>query len=193
MYKFALGMIETVGLAAGIEAADTAVKSANIKLLGYELTRGGGLVTVKIAGDVGAVKAAVEAGSIAAEKVNKVWSKLVIPRPHDEIQGLIKSMDTVGLCNDETEKKEKKSEKEDKEIEEEHKEVETISIKEVEVSENQQKKEKIEQEPSVEEDLNEENNKKKEDICNLCGDPKCPRKKGESRSLCIHNKNKRRN
>lgn len=183
MYKFALGMIETVGLAAGIEAADTAVKSANIRLLGYELTRGGGLVTIKIAGDVGAVKAAVEAGSMAAAKVNKVWSKHIIPRPHEEIQCLIESTQTVGLYSgikeeekkEKQENKEKESEeeqnKETKKEEEKPKEIEVINLKEIKKEESQEEKEKLE-----------------EDVCNLCRDPKCPRKKGEARSLCIHNK-----
>ncbi|MBS4534542.1 BMC domain-containing protein [Clostridium sp. D2Q-14] len=188
MYKFALGMIETVGLAAGIEAADTAVKSANIKLLGYELTKGHGLVTVKFAGDVGAVKSALEAGSAAAEKVNKVWSKLVIPRPHDEIQGLIKSMETVGLFNVDTKKEEQEKEQENKEIENKEKEIPSINLKDVKELENQYKMDRSEEDSSKI-----DKNIKKEDICNICGDPKCPRKKGESRSLCIHNKNKRRN
>ena len=65
-----LGLIETQGLAGGIEAADAAVKSANVELIGYELTRGGGWTTVKIQGDVGAVKAAVDAARIAAGKVS---------------------------------------------------------------------------------------------------------------------------
>lgn len=91
--KEALGLIETVGLAAAIEAADTAVKAANVKLLGYEKTRGNGMITVKIVGDVGAVKAAVTAGVMAANRVNEVYSYHVIPRPHDEIEALIANVD----------------------------------------------------------------------------------------------------
>lgn len=91
--KEALGLIETVGLAAAIEAADTAVKAANVKLLGYEKTRGNGMITVKIVGDVGAVKAAVTAGVMAANRVNEVYSYHVIPRPHDEIKTLIANVD----------------------------------------------------------------------------------------------------
>lgn len=89
----ALGLIETVGLAAAIEAADTAVKAANVKLLGYEKTRGNGMITVKITGDVGAVKAAVTAGVMAANRVNEVYSYHVIPRPHAEIGELIARID----------------------------------------------------------------------------------------------------
>ncbi len=93
MTSKALGLIETIGLPAAIEAADAASKSANVTLLGYENTRGGGLITVKIVGDVGAVKAAVSAGSAAALRVGKVATCLVIPRPHAEIEALIHHVD----------------------------------------------------------------------------------------------------
>ena len=89
----ALGLIETVGLVAAIEAADTAVKAANVVLLGYEKTRGAGMITVKITGDVGAVKAAVTAAVMAANRVNEVYSYHVIPRPHAEIDPLIAWID----------------------------------------------------------------------------------------------------
>jgi microcompartment protein CcmL/EutN len=89
-------LIETVGLAGGIEAADAAVKSANVTLLGYELTKGDGMVTVKIEGDVGAVKAAVSAAVSAASKICRVVSSHVIPRPAAGLESLITSKDTVG-------------------------------------------------------------------------------------------------
>ena len=91
-----LGLIETQGLAGGIEAADAAVKSANVELIGYELTKGGGWTTVKIQGDVGAVKAAVDAARIAAGKVTRVVSTRVIARPADGLEMLIRNGDTVG-------------------------------------------------------------------------------------------------
>ena len=81
----ALGMIETKGLVASIEAADQMVKAANVHMMGQEKI-GSGLVTVMIRGDVGAVKAAVEAGVQAAENVGEVISSYVIPRPHEEVQ-----------------------------------------------------------------------------------------------------------
>ncbi|MDU2066138.1 MAG: BMC domain-containing protein, partial [Sporomusaceae bacterium] len=96
MSRQALGLIETVGLAAAVTAADAAVKAANVKLLGYEFAKGGGLTTVKLFGDVGAVTAAVAAGNAAAIKVNRVFSSHVIPRPHQEIDGLLFTKDTVG-------------------------------------------------------------------------------------------------
>jgi ethanolamine utilization protein EutM len=93
MTSRALGLIETIGLTTAIEAADAAVKSANVTLLGYENARGGGLITVKVVGDVGAVKAAVSAGAAAALRVGKVQSCLVIPRPHEAIEALIGQAD----------------------------------------------------------------------------------------------------
>ena len=77
----ALGMVETKGLVGAIEAADAMVKSANVNLVGKEQV-GGGLVTVMVRGDVGAVKAATDAGAAAAEKVGELVSVHVIPRPH---------------------------------------------------------------------------------------------------------------
>ena len=71
--KQALGMIETIGLVSAIEAADAAVKAANITLLGYENTKGGGKITVKFVGDVGAVNAAVAAGAAAAARIGQVY------------------------------------------------------------------------------------------------------------------------
>ncbi len=84
----ALGMVETKGLVAGIEAADAMVKAANVQLVGKEQV-GGGLVTVMVRGDVGAVKAATDAGAAAAEKVGELISVHVIPRPHAEVDSIL--------------------------------------------------------------------------------------------------------
>ncbi|CQR25596.1 microcompartment protein [Streptococcus varani] len=81
----ALGMVETKGLVAAIEAADAMVKAANVNLVGKEQV-GGGLVTILVRGDVGAVKAAVDAGAAAAENVGELISVHVIPRPHSEVE-----------------------------------------------------------------------------------------------------------
>ena len=86
----ALGMIETKGLVGAIEAADAMVKSANVQLVG-RVQVGGGLGTVMVRGDVGAVKSATEAGAAAAEKVGEVVSVHVIPRPHAEVNGILPS------------------------------------------------------------------------------------------------------
>ncbi len=81
----ALGMIETKGLVGAVEAADAMVKAANVTLIG-RVQVGGGLVTVLVRGDVGAVKAATDAGSAAAQKVGELISVHVIPRPHSEVE-----------------------------------------------------------------------------------------------------------
>jgi len=88
MQQEALGMVETKGLVSAIEAADTMVKSANVTLVGYEKI-GSGLVTVMVRGDVGAVKAATDAGSAAAGKVGELVSVHVIPRPHVEVEKIL--------------------------------------------------------------------------------------------------------
>ena len=90
----ALGMIETRGLVGAIEAADAMVKAANVTLVGKEHI-GGGLVTVMVRGDVGAVKSATDAGAAAAERVGELISVHVIPRPHDEIEGILPKVPTV--------------------------------------------------------------------------------------------------
>ena len=84
----ALGMIETRGLVGAIEAADAMVKAANVTLVGKEQI-GGGLVTVMVRGDVGAVKAATDAGAAAAENVGELVSIHVIPRPHSEVEVIL--------------------------------------------------------------------------------------------------------
>jgi ethanolamine utilization protein EutM len=84
----ALGLIETKGLVGAIEAADAMVKSANVQIVGHREI-GGGLVTVMVRGDVGAVKAATDAGAVAAAKAGEVVSVHVIPRPHDETEGIL--------------------------------------------------------------------------------------------------------
>ena len=84
----ALGMIETKGLVGAIEAADAMTKSANVTLVGYEKI-GSGLVTVMVRGDVGAVKAAVDAGACAAEKVGDIVAQHVIPRPHTDVEKIL--------------------------------------------------------------------------------------------------------
>ena len=84
----ALGMVETKGLVGAIEAADAMVKAANVTLIGKEQV-GAGLVTILVRGDVGAVKAATDAGAAAAENVGELISVHVIPRPHAEVEVIL--------------------------------------------------------------------------------------------------------
>ncbi len=84
----ALGMVETKGLVGSIEAADAMVKAANVSLIG-KVHVGGGLVTVMVRGDVGAVKAATDAGAAAAGKIGELVSVHVIPRPHNDVEAIL--------------------------------------------------------------------------------------------------------
>jgi len=88
MEKKALGMVETKGLIGAIEAADAMVKAANVALVGKEQI-GSGLVTVMVRGDVGAVKASVDAGVSAAMRVGEVFGSHVIPSPHNDVEGIL--------------------------------------------------------------------------------------------------------
>lgn len=90
MEKQALGMIETKGLVGAVEAADAMVKAANVTLVGKEKI-GSGLITVMVRGDVGAVKASVDAGAAAAKRVGELVSVHVIPRPHGDVEGILPS------------------------------------------------------------------------------------------------------
>lgn len=176
----ALGLIETLGLTGAIEAADAAVKAANVELLNYELTQGSGLVVVKIQGDVGAVKAAVSAGEAAASKVGKVWATHVIARPHEGTEYMVH--------------KESKKVRGERQVEcsivagEEESVVDKNEIKEVKVVVEIQEEEKDPQVKPPEEWSREKTTSSKsvEEICNLCGDPECSRKKGEPKTKCIH-------
>ncbi len=88
----ALGMIETKGLVGAVEAADAMAKAANVKLIG-KVHVGGGLVTVMVRGDVGAVKASVDAGAAAAESIGELVSVHVIPRPHSDIELILPKLE----------------------------------------------------------------------------------------------------
>lgn len=90
--QIALGMVETKGLVGSIEAADAMVKAANVKLIG-KVHVGGGLVTVMVRGDVGAVKAATDAGAAAASRVGELLSVHVIPRPHSDVEFILPTLE----------------------------------------------------------------------------------------------------
>ncbi|MFZ5752833.1 MAG: BMC domain-containing protein [Bacillota bacterium] len=185
----ALGLIEAIGLPAAIEAADTAVKSANVKLSGYELTRGGGLVVVKLTGDVGAVKAAVAAGAAAAEKVGKVWATHVIPRPHQSTEEMVypSTPETTGCSAGVSPTAEIPVE---------------VPVKGEKLPESVPEPvfwagEAKEEEQAGTIPAGEGGREKPSDrvlgpreVCNLCGDPLCPRKKGEPKMNCLHYKDK---
>ena len=140
----ALGLIEVVGLVGAIEVADTASKAADVKVIGYEFTKGSGMVLVKIVGGVSAVKAAVDAASMAAERVSQVVSKHVIARPSNELDKIIN-----------TEKKEVKEEVVVEEITEE------IVEEVVETNENDEVSEILEETKETQVTKNNKKNKNK--------------------------------
>ncbi len=92
--KEALGLIETKGFVGAVEAADAMVKAANVRLIGTEKI-GSGLVTVMVRGDVGAVKAATEAGSEAARRVSTLVSAHIIPSPHADVEALLSQLKVI--------------------------------------------------------------------------------------------------
>src|ERR671911_1847128 len=100
MASEALGMVETRGLIGSVEAADAMVKAANVVLVGKEYI-GAGYVTVMVRGDVGAVKAATDAGAAAARRVGELISVHVIPRPHGEVERVLPRGGKIGLSPDE--------------------------------------------------------------------------------------------
>lgn len=199
MARNALGLIEVVGMTAAIVAADTAVKSANVRLLGYENSKGGGMITVKFEGDVGAVKAALEAASTAASRVNRIVSKHLIPRPSDEIEKMTNPKSKVSKeMATEAEKEAEVAvsvENIEKVIEEEQELTKEEEVQEEEspvevVMEEQPEKKSVEQDDQGNVSTNEDDDPLLEandqEICNICKDPKCTRRKGEARTMCIH-------
>lgn len=204
MRQQALGIIETVGLAAAVTAADAAVKAANVVLLGYELSKGGGWTLVKLQGDVGAVKAAIEAAKAAALRVSAVRGTHVIPRPHAEITPLIHSAGTVGLKPAGSAGKEaapaevpavpaasaaiqsEQPEPEQSACEENvttvpaEAEAELASIDELPAEELPAESDELEDAREPEPDIAQPYS------CNICRDSRCQRKKGEPKVTCLH-------
>jgi microcompartment protein CcmL/EutN len=121
----ALGMIETRGLIASIEAADAMVKAAKVQLIGKEKVQGG-LVTILVVGETAAVKSAIDAGAVAAQRVGELVSTHIIPRPDDQIDGIIGDVKSV----------EKKPRKQEVEIILEKKSERTVKTKTIEEKES---------------------------------------------------------
>src|SRR6056297_1818535 len=133
MSKLSLGIIETIGLAAAVVAADTCVKSANVNLIGYELSRGGGMAVVKIEGNVGAVNSAVQAVKAILKK-DQIWSTKVIARPSEHIEDMTRNDETVGYASLKESTKKNVEPVEDKDIKFNEKEINKEKKKEEEKS-----------------------------------------------------------
>lgn len=166
----ALGLIEVIGYPAALEAADTCVKSSHVKLLGYEKALDGRIV-VKIMGDVGAVKAALDSAKSSASKLGTVIAAIVIARPAEGITALIHSPETVFAdIGDTLTLQEESNQSALPDHNENNTEAEATPVYEEFIAEF----EDIEITP------------RKELTCNLCGDPLCTRIKGQPASLCLH-------
>lgn len=172
--KQAIGLVEVKGLASAIEVSDTMVKVANVELLGVEKARGFGWMTVKVAGDVGAVKAAVDAGKAKAVANNVFLSALVIPRPANNLEKFFFTKESASKSPDENpektpavsepaepepEKGEEKSQPDEKPIIEEP--IKETAIKEEQSKEEITKEETNQEDPTKEKVTKEEPKKKK--------------------------------
>lgn len=166
MSQLAIGFIETIGLAAAIEAADVCVKSANVTLIGYEFTKGNGMAVVKVEGNVGAVKAAITAAAVSVGSMNKLYGYKVMPRPSDGIDMLIRNNNTVGYEDESAPVQEEAPVEEisgnpsvEEEPEQSTENIEETPIEEEETSEEDeepQQEEEVESEEIVEEEPQQE-------------------------------------
>jgi|LGVF01.2.fsa_nt_gb microcompartment protein CcmL/EutN len=208
----AVAIVECNGLPTAIAFLDTALKSANVKLLGMELVKGEGKVDIKLMGNIGAVKAATDAGIITANRIGGVSGKVIIPRPHDNIDCLLKNdfvmhplkRKKVNGCNLQSRFLNQETEMDNKvEIEESCKTDLSLSI-DYEKAKNKREgiaessvlskcDERAENQKEVIEDnsvspkIDEDEKKLEIDYtCNLCKDPKCTRVKGKPHVECIH-------
>lgn len=212
-----VGLLEVVGLAGALVGADAALKAANVRLVGYEMPRGSGWITVKLIGSVSAVQSAIDAGIAAVEtKGGVVHSRLVIPRPARALAPLIYSPDTVPTPQQDpptpddgapAQTDNSRSEGEPEPVGEDVEEVlearplvtTLLKVAEEKIGEPvlkddhqtddiHQEPEVVDSEPEAVEPVGpeQEDPPQPEEVCNLCGDPLCPRHKGEPRSDCIH-------
>jgi len=172
MNGYALGLIEVYGLSAAIEAADACVKSANVKLMGVQDATGA-LMTVKIIGDVGAVKAAISAGKARAAMVGTVIAVHVIARPADGL-GILDENRQVWTVNDSP----VASEPPEPDLEPEPTEFTVLEQESLETL-----PEPMPELIATEEWATHNNNSP---TCNICQDLACPRQKGQPAKLCIH-------
>ncbi len=176
MSKLTLGIIEVAGLTAAVVAADTCVKSANVSLVGYEFSKGSGMTTIKVEGNVGAVTAAINSAIASVEKMSKVISYKVIARPSEAIELFVRNKETIGY----TPIVEPIEEPVDL-----HEVVDLQEVTETIVIETLQ--------DEIEKNVDEVVITKQQTLdlkelvtCNVCDDPMCTRNKGELRSLCMH-------
>ncbi|MGX8700706.1 BMC domain-containing protein [Caproiciproducens sp.] len=180
--KVAVGAAEFTGLTAAIAFLDAAVKAADVRMTGYEIT-GNGLVTVKLSGNVSAVQAAMDAGLLAAQPIGRAAGHLILARPHEDVGKILYSRDNKIRRSPEPEEESPAAQNVPPESSVESEALspqpeEEASPGTVGLSETEEIPEpiaQVRQEPE-------------QAACNLCGDPKCPRTKGQPRRDCIHYK-----
>ncbi|WP_411682886.1 BMC domain-containing protein [Clostridium thailandense] len=206
----ALGFIEVRGKVAAIEAADTCLKSANIKLIGCELTTGA-LITVKIEGDVGAVNSAISAAKARYVVQNQLIATLVIPRPSKGISSMTELEATrqvisevkIGYSENNSENEivnDHTSMLENRKVEDHNKDTADAQKISTVINISIDKSDKVKAELEKNNDVNDTDeqsvteNQESEDgnkfTCNLCRDPMCLRKRGQPKNLCMHYKDK---
>lgn len=189
MINNALGLIEVVGKLAALEAADVALKAANVTLLGVENATGA-LITVKLTGDVGAVKAAVDAARMAARRVGTVIATQVLPRPAQGIYPLLTAEAPAGGDQPPVMAAEEPVSQEC--VGEALSPVEVTEPAVVPVPEADEPPEEVAEEEQEAAYLSAETEAEADSraTCNICHDPVCPREKGQSVKLCIHGRGK---
>lgn len=196
----AVAIVECNGLPTAIAFLDTALKSANVKLLGMELAKGEGMVDVKLIGDVGAVKAAIEAGTAVADTIGGIMGKKIIPRPHDNINCMLENeyvmqnlMSQENNSNDVEYTLLGQNEKMDDGIQEDdsYEQDSILFVKsdvelEPEDTENPLVETIMDEKKMVSNSQNSFLESEKEYSCNLCKDPTCTRIKGRPHTECLH-------
>jgi len=189
----AFGLVEVQGLATSLVVADTAVKTANVRLIGYELGRGSGLVTIKFCGDVGAVNAAARAAAGLAEEMGRLVACRVIARPHDGIDGILQNIDSAGpdpggaAAGGRLDAGEPPAGLELK-VEARDRAGEAPSDSGVQdPAESAPCEDGVSPEAAIIPGCpDDDREKERAEVCNLCNDPACPRRKGDPRFNCLH-------
>ncbi len=178
----ALGIIETYGLLAAVTVADVMLKAADVELIGYELAKGQGMTVIKIQGDVGAVKAAIASGEAISRELGLFCAKDIIPRPAENLDAMVFNPRTVGLVPPPGPESYNKAGKAARPLPPEagNPEDPAASTETAAVLQEEAPGEETPDQDGPEEGPEEGT------VCNLCGDPACPRKPRQPHKFCIH-------
>jgi microcompartment protein CcmL/EutN len=186
----AVAIVECKGLPGALAFLDAALKSANVELLGMELARGEAMVDVKLIGSVGAIKAAVNAGTVVANDVNGIFGAIIFARPSENIEFLFEHNYEIKSLEEQEKERKMNPPKIWKTVPRNKPSYNDEVLKTKEKIDNES--EKLEEETRKTEANNNDNDDKKLSdeeqnyTCNLCKDPECPRRKGRPHRECIH-------